>query len=248
MIRLNAMIVKPTMFPDGTSQIWHLPNDWIRSRNVIRWDFENEAEFMHVAQLKTMLAGFGFEAELHIPFLPYGRQDKPISNEGTFALSTFAGLINSLEFSRVVTVDAHSDRFMQLIKNGVDQSAGVYFYRAFEDSGADCIGIPDRGAMRRYGPMMSNVPVIIGNKERDQATGHLKYTGAAGADVRGKSVLIVDDICDGGMTFILFAGLLMDLGVREISLYTTHGIYSKGTKVLREAGIRRIFNHKGEVH
>lgn len=34
----------------------------------------------------------------------------------------------------------------------------------------------------------------------------------------------------------------------EVYLYTTHGIYSKGTKILFDNGIDRIFNRKGEVH
>ena len=55
---------------------------------------------------------------------------------------------------------------------------------------------------------------------------------AAGLSRKDKKVLIVDDICDGGRTFIELAKVLRAKGAETVDLYTTHGIYSKGTKVL----------------
>ena len=60
-------------------------------------------------------------------------------------------------------------------------------------------------------------------------------------------VLIVDDLTDAGGTFILTAKELLSNGVKEIGLYTTHGIYSKGTEILFNSGITRVFNLSGEV-
>lgn len=42
MIKLNGYEVKPTIFPDGTSQVWKLPEmSILNSVNVITWEFEN---------------------------------------------------------------------------------------------------------------------------------------------------------------------------------------------------------------
>jgi ribose-phosphate pyrophosphokinase len=67
-------------------------------------------------------------------------------------------------------------------------------------------------------------------------------------ELTGKTCLIVDDICDGGGTFVLAANYLHSLGAKNIALYTTHGIYSKGTDVLSDNHISRIFNYKGETN
>jgi ribose-phosphate pyrophosphokinase len=40
--------------------------------------------------------------------------------------------------------------------------------------------------------------------------------------------LIVDDICDGGATFVALARKLREAGAIEVSLFVTHGIFSKG--------------------
>ena len=65
-------------------------------------------------------------------------------------------------------------------------------------------------------------------------------------DIQNKTILIIDDICDGGMTFKLTAERLKELGAKEVHLYVTHGIFSKGLETLRESGIDRIFTRKGE--
>jgi ribose-phosphate pyrophosphokinase len=59
---------------------------------------------------------------------------------------------------------------------------------------------------------------------------------------------MVDDICDGGMTFIKIAeALTTQYNIKELSLYVSHGLFTKGTEVLRQAGIQRIFTLYGEV-
>jgi ribose-phosphate pyrophosphokinase len=66
-------------------------------------------------------------------------------------------------------------------------------------------------------------------------------------NLKNKSVLIVDDICDGGRTFIEAAKLLYIEGVNNVYLYVTHGLFTKGIQILYDAGIKRIFTYKGEI-
>ena len=55
------------------------------------------------------------------------------------------------------------------------------------------------------------------------------------------NVVVVDDICDGGRTFIelLKASPTLDCG-KSLSLFVTHGIFSQGTKPLFDAGFQFI--------
>ena len=50
----------------------------------------------------------------------------------------------------------------------------------------------------------------------------------------GRNCLIVDDICDGGGTFIPLAKKLKNAGAKTVTLYVTHGIFSKGLDPLKE--------------
>ena len=54
-------------------------------------------------------------------------------------------------------------------------------------------------------------------------------------------MLIVDDLCDAGGTFIGSAQVLRDAGARSVSLYVTHGVFSKGVENLLNNGIDAIY-------
>jgi len=72
-------------------------------------------------------------------------------------------------------------------------------------------------------------PHIYGEKVRDQLTGNITSYKVIG-DPAGKNVLIVDDICDGGMTFKLLAKDLL-ARVRRVYRYSLPmGFFSKGLK------------------
>lgn len=90
---------------------------------------------------------------------------------------------------------------------------------------------------------MLNKPLLVGQKSRDPATGYLVYSGvtaASGTEETPRKVLIVDDICDGGMTFTLCAEALRKSfpSTEEVDLYVTHGIFSKGRAI---AGITNAY-------
>lgn len=251
MILLNEIPVQPTIFPDGTSQVWKLPEVAFNfaGNNVVHWHFENEAEIFHVCQLADLLYETGLHASLIVNYLPYARQDKEINNQSSFALRTFAKIINKCGFEEVEFIDAHSHIAEELICGGKDIVPDEYVNNAIKESGATTICYPDAGAKTRYSECLSHeLPVCSFSKERDQLTGYIKrlYLNEL-ISVQDQTVLIVDDICDGGMTFKLTAERLLEIGAREVHLYVSHGIFSKGLETIRESGIKRIFTHKGEV-
>ena len=91
-----------------------------------------------------------------------------------------------------------------------------------------------------------NFPFLHGEKVRDQLSGKITSYELKGKP-EGMNVMIVDDICDGGATFVILAKALYEGGAKEVNLFVTHGIFSKGLEPLKEAGIKRIFTQDGEA-
>lgn len=244
MIKLNGHLITPTVFPDKTSQVWKLPEKLVHPlSNIITWEFENEAEFLHVAQLKALLPPISHAVSiLELPYLPYARQDKEISNTATFAFYPFAHLLNSLEFTQVRVFDPHNLDAAQLNIKNVDISMPV-LDGLLQQLGALPV-YPDAGARKRYA--CPDLKVLTCDKDRDPLTGHINGIVVNGT-VKPVPYLIIDDICDGGRTFIEVAKKLYDAGAKEVHLYVSHGIFSKGLDVLHDAGIKRIFTRNGEV-
>ncbi len=248
MIKLNGIEIKPTIFPDGTSQVWKIPKITSKVLNKIEWEFESEAEIMHLTQLCVLIEKLdGVVTDLFIPYFPYARQDKKITNETTFAKQVFNGfLFNLPNILKITTIDIHSSEMHYSSVKNIFPLDEINF--TIEQAEPTLLAYPDKGAKERYGDF-GDLPTCSFSKDRDQSTGHIKnlFLNELGVNIKDEDVLIIDDICDGGMTFKLTAEKLLQSGANSVSLYTTHGIYSKGIQTLKDSGISRIFNRKGEV-
>ena len=252
MIKLNDVVVTPTIFPDKTSQVWKIDTSLLKDNsNTITWEFESENEFLYVAQLKKLISVLkpNIRILLNVPYFPYARQDHVVSNATTFALRSFLELLSSLRFNEIFTVDLHSNIPFEYLDNLTNVYPNQAIKNAIDSFQPDLIVFPDKGAQMRYAHRFT-LPYISIHKERDQLTGYLTIKGIINnnnINLSGKKCLIVDDLCDGGGTFILAAQELFNADVKEVGLYTTHGIYSKGIQVLKDNLISRVFNLNGEV-
>lgn len=247
MIKVNGEVLHVTQFPDGTSQVWKLPDAILEARRAeVEWIFYSESEFMQLAQLKMLLDRCVIPAFLRLPYLPYGRQDKKVDNESTFALCTFSTLLNTLKFKNIIITDPHSDIALELIERSEAEYPTSMVEYAYNETNSNLVCYPDKGALSKYRRIYAAFPMIYGEKVRDQLTGNIQTYEVIG-DPKGKNVLIVDDICDGGMTFKILAKDLLESGAKKVSLFVTHGIFSKGVQTLKESGIDRIFTKDKEI-
>lgn len=244
--------IVPTIFPDGTSQVWKLPHEASHPDIMVNWLYEKEAELIHLAQLKDLLNWHGCNPELVIEYLPYARQDKPVSNENTFALTSFCKIINGMNWRRITIGDPHS-----FIPQYLLTAPLIFKYPVNEvmsvarNNKIDFVIYPDEGARLRYSKIYEflNLPHCSASKNRDAGTGviYAITLPQLKMSLADKRILMIDDICDGGATFIQIAKILLTHRPKEISLFVTHGIFSKGVKVLHEAGIKNVFTANGKA-
>jgi len=260
MIKIENWEIKPTIFPDKTSQIWKLPEDlidYIKSANRVEvtWQFESEAELVWMCQLSTLILGVSRKIpSLNCPYLPYARQDKQVKNDQCFALHTVLSTLSGY-FECIKTFDAHN---IEPIKRYFADSeiTNELPHKQIGDirtsEAIDLIVYPDAGAHERYHHLSAGVHTIIAEKHRDQLTGAitshgLSLTKEIVPKLNGANVLIIDDICDGGATFMSLASMLHEYPINKLVLYVSHGIFSRGTKVLLNAGINKIYTKDGLV-
>lgn len=186
---------------------------------------------------------------LLLPYLPYGRQDRRMTKHDAFSLKVFAKLLNSLNIDTILCFDAHSD-VANLVDNLIiisqDRIMGISEVSHALTVNDPLVVAPDMGAVKKIHKVISAIgnkfePVIM-DKERDPATGKIgNHKIISHTDVEGCNCLIIDDICDGGRTFISAAAELRHKGAASVSLYVTHGIFSQGVCALLEGGIDKIF-------
>ena len=207
----------------------------------IHQEIRTSDDFMSVVMAKDALDEiFRFypntPIELYSLYVPYARQDRYCEQGEAFGVRTFARLLNSLNFSRVVIADPHSEVTPAVINNlQIMPQHEIAFYMLGWKLRMDNFELvsPDGGALKKIfklGTQM-NLKVHCADKIRDTATGDIIRTDISVQDFGGANLMIVDDICDGGRTFIELAKVLRDRNAGRIELFVTHGIFSKGVDV-----------------
>ncbi len=185
-------------------------------------------ELLTVLLWSHSMARLGRRRALILPYLPAARADH-IEHEVGFDAEVYAGLINSGGFSVVVTFDPHSEVMAGLIDNLRVISAADLIARYLPSEIRDrLVGvvIPDEGAQVRAGQVASllGLPTFQAYKHRDFATGKLSGFSCDPLPAEG-DVLVVDDICDGGGTFMGLAAAIPERH-GDLHLWVTHGVFS----------------------
>ena len=143
----------------------------------------------------------------------------------------FADLINAQGFSKVYTLDNHSPVSTALIDNVVEIDQRRIYRMVMLDMRAVTLICPDAGALKKtyaISKAFGGLEVVECSKIRDVSDGSIKGVTVHDNDLSGRNCVIFDDICDGGRTFIEIAKELRLLACHEITLYVSHGIFSKG--------------------
>lgn len=174
--------------------------------------------------------------DLFIPYFPYGRQDRMCHEGESFALRVFAQILKSVpHYNNIYIKDTHSEVTHQaLMGYGVQvkhmsQSSCAKYLPKFS-----VLIAPDKGAAEK---VMTHYQVGLGTLchtlLKTRKDGQVTYVDEAYDTISG-DVCVVDDICDGGATFLSLAEMLKRTqpNITSLNLYVTHGIFSKGTDEL----------------
>lgn len=171
-------------------------------------------------------------SNLVIPYFPSARQDRVMVKGEPLSVKVYADIVNNLGFEKVIVLDTHSEVTPALINNCVAVSNHNFIKQVIEKTSKNIKLIsPDGGALKKIykvSEFLGGVEVVECSKNRDVKTGKLTGFKVYADNLSGEDCLIVDDICDGGGTFIGLADELKKKNAGKLYLAVTHGIFSKG--------------------
>ena len=228
MIKINGIEIMHGSFPDGTLLVKYSPEKDCGYAEI-DWYYENDCELVTLIYLTKHLNAHGIgNIKLFMPYIPNARQDRVKSDEDVFTLKYFAQIINSLNYESVTVLDPHSTVSEALIDRLVVQTPKEnvrwVINEIMQSNGAEpFMFYPDEGASKRYSGMVT-LPYAFGIKKRDWKTGKILGLDVSGniEEIKGKNILIVDDICSKGGTFLFSARKLKELGAENVYLYISH--------------------------
>jgi ribose-phosphate pyrophosphokinase len=188
--------------------------------------------------------------QLDIKYLLAGRCDRRFSPGEALDLEIVCDFISRLGFDQVRVLKPHSAKTLEFMLHGSEWDETPKLLRMCENDIRTDIGIwekicyvsPDAGAanwIERY----KLYPLIQGSKKRNPTTGAVVGVELLNQEehIDCQNFVIVDDLCDGGGTFIAIAKSIHERSPRaKVYLVVTHAIFSKGFEPF-EGHIERVY-------
>ena len=243
----ECLKLKQWTFPAGERGVTVLDiNKVLAYKNfTIMVNYEGNNDLIDMLLLVNAIRNISSSVSLRlcIPYFPYSRQDRVAAPGDAFALQIAVEMIKSCNFWEVETWDAHSDVLAGMFPPGVLTNVPQhtlilkeYSFDTYPKTTTALVS-PDAGASKKIYQLATRIglPVIEASKIRDTSTGDIR--GCRIADTaKYTNLIIIDDICDGGATFISLYNAIKDARNSteklSVDLITTHGIYSKGKELL----------------
>jgi len=178
-----------------------------------------------------------------IPYFPGARQDRVMISGEPLSVKVYADILNGLKLNKITVFDAHSEVTPALLDNCEVISNHAFIAEVLKKIGNDVKLIsPDGGALKKIykvSEYLGGIDVVECSKSRDVKTGKLSGFKVYDDNLQGIDCLIVDDICDGGGTFIGLAEELKNKNAGKLYLAVSHGIFNKGFEAMN--AFERIF-------
>lgn len=184
-----------------------------------------------------------------IPYFGYSRQDRKDRSRVPISAALVAGLIEYAGADRILTIDIHSEQEPGFVEIPWDNLYASYSllpqlkkYFSLENL---VVASPDKGGVLKatfYAELLDAEGLAIVFKERDITKKNESKALDIIGDVKGKDVLLVDDMIDTAGTICEAARLIKQRGARSISAAATHGIFSDpAPKKIAESPLDKIF-------
>lgn len=206
---------------------------------TIQANIRSSDDIMAVLLLRDAINCISTHSRVHLicPYFPYARQDRSVYKGEAFGARVMSGLLNNANFETITVWDIHSDVSLEMLNNTVNRPASDFVVPHLNKN--EFIVAPDHGAKERAMRCsdLSGNSFLQMSKKRDPNTGYLSLfslDSLVDDFEKDYGAMIVDDICDGGRTFIGGGNILKQHIHGPLRLFVTHGIFSAGFDGLLE--------------
>ncbi|MDD4843931.1 MAG: ribose-phosphate diphosphokinase [Anaerotignum sp.] len=182
-----------------------------------------------------------------MPYYGYARQDRKARARDPISAKLVANILTSAGANRVLTMDLHCAQIQGFFDIPVDNLVGSpmltnYYINKYGDDLENFVAVsPDLGSVTRTRKFAEslNIPLAIIDKRRPRA--NVSEIMNIIGDVKGKKVILVDDMIDTAGTITNAANALKERGAIEVDACCTHAVLSgPAIKRIQDSAINEL--------
>lgn len=243
----DKVTVASRIFPDGESYIRLEGN--VEDEHVVIVQTTCAPQDSRLIQLAFIAAAAkrnsAKKVTAVVPYLAYARQDKIFLQGETVSVETIAAMLKASGIDQIITINVHEANALKLFPfpaktiSAIPLLAEYFIKKGIKKAFALS---PDKGAMY----IAQQAQTVLGGeaghleKQRDRYTGQTSQT-AQGLNVKGKTVIIFDDIISTGGTIVGAAKILREQGAEHVYTACVHGLLiGDAEKRILDAGVKEI--------
>ncbi|MEK7577654.1 MAG: ribose-phosphate pyrophosphokinase [Patescibacteria group bacterium] len=222
--------VEVTRFIDSECRVRIL--DDVKDQDVYVLQSLSQIADQHLVELclfATALKSLGAKTVTAvIPWMGYSKQDKSFRKGEAVSVQLVAKVIEVAGFDRVICCELHSETVIPYFAIPVTELSTQELLASARGPLAECVvASPDTGGKSRSNAFAKHIsaPIVYLEKQRNYDTGHVSVTGIAG-DVKGKTVVIFDDIINTGATAVETSAFVKKNGATRVLFLATHAVFA----------------------
>lgn len=265
MITIHNKQIDFIQFPSGESHLRGkdslkdlVPNSHI----IVELKFQSNDDIINMMLLDNVLFNDNILYTLNMPYIPSSRQDRCEQSLEAETLKIYMDIFNNLKACmQIIVLDPHSNESIKHIKQflKVKEITDTEMFKTYIMETKPYTNIvvvaPDLGAIDRANLVVAQlqrifvskpIQLLTAEKTRDYATGLINGIDLINPEqiavTDTTQFLVVDDICDGGRTFIELIGKMKEAyGDISADLMVSHGFFTKGLDVLHKMGYSKVY-------
>lgn len=247
MLKLRAISVIFKTFPDGESYL--RLKGGVKGEEVVIVQTTRPPQDAHIMQLFLIVDAakdLGAEKVIAVvPYLAYGRQDKRFLPGEAISIETFIKLIEASGIDRFLTVNIHEEGVLEKFSVPAENLSAMTllaeYFKKKGLTGAFSLA-PDQGALElaKEADKVLNGGCGWLRKERDRLTGEIRVKEKR-LDIKGRDVLVFDDIISTGGTIAASVKMLKEQGARKVYAACAHPLLvGEAQKKIMQSGAEEI--------
>ncbi len=232
------------VFPDGEQYV-RVEAD-VKGNDVLyvtRLYPNQDQGLIRVMLLLDAVKGLGASrVGLFIPYMPYARQDRRFLNGEPISINVMLNVLKGLGADYLYVVDIHKPQSLEGYPGFINLKPFKLYAEKLRDLRNPVVVSPDLGSLWRAEELAKVLGVEYDylEKHRDRYSGEVSFT-LRNLNVKGRDVVIVDDIISTGGTIIGAAGVLRSMGAASINVVATHCIMIGDAEVKLTKAVDKLY-------